>query len=216
MKVCTDSCLFGALVEVSNAGTILDIGAGTGLLSLMLSQKTQSTIIALEPDEDACSQAAENVSISPFHNIIVLPFTIQKYAMVADARFDLIVCNPPFYKNYLKSSNTQYNSSIHSSALPFDELVATTKKLLSEDGAFWLLLPNFEFNSFIRLADEYKLHLNRRFTVFHNSNSEPIRTIGVFSNNESSVINKNIYIKTVDNVYTEEFKSLLQDYYNIF
>jgi tRNA1Val (adenine37-N6)-methyltransferase len=157
MKVCTDACLFGAWVAdsawslKSGAGSVLDIGAGTGLLSLMLAQKTGALIDAVELDEDAAEQAAENFETTPWKD--------RLQVIRADARtvhlgrkYDLIISNPPFFENDLKSVDTRRNLALHSEALSLEELLGVIKKHLADDGQFAVLLPYHRKEIFTGLA----------------------------------------------------------------
>ncbi|HEX8549670.1 MAG TPA: methyltransferase [Cytophagaceae bacterium] len=216
MKVCTDSCVFGSSIEVEGAKSILDIGSGTGLLSLMVAQRTPSPIIALEPDNGAFLQSVRNVNGSPFKNITVLNQPLQEYTSSTSNKHDLILCNPPFYSNYLKSADKKYNSATHDDTLSLSELASCAKKLLANDGDFWILLPIYEFEIFVNHAHGSQLFLNKKITVFDNPKAKPIRNIGVFKHSQSRLTNSDLYIKSEDNVYSEQFQSLLSDYYLIF
>ena len=137
MKVCTDSCLFGAWIASAiedkniSAETILDIGTGTGLLSLMLAQKTNAGIDAVEIDTNAFEQATENVNASPWNKQIkVFKADIKKWN--ASLKYDLIISNPPFYENDLLPESEASSVAKHSAALTLEELITITKNLLNE------------------------------------------------------------------------------------
>ena len=136
MKVCTDSCLFGAwvasLIEKKeiNPETILDIGTGTGLLSLMLAQKTNAGIDAVEIDSNAFEQAKENILFSPWKDQIKI-FNADIKQWNAPTKYDLIISNPPFYENDLLPEDDGKNISKHSAALNLEELFATRNKFFN-------------------------------------------------------------------------------------
>jgi tRNA1Val (adenine37-N6)-methyltransferase len=156
MKVCTDACLFGAWVadklnkKEINPKKIFDIGCGTGLLSLMLAQKTSVNIDAIEIDAEAFLQATENVAISPWKDRVnIFHGPLNQFAV--HEKYDFIICNPPFYENQLKSDNEGRNAAMHSTTLSFLELTNAIKNNLSNTGQAAVLIP------FTRVADFEKM-----------------------------------------------------------
>lgn len=147
MKVCTDACLFGSLLPASSGGEgvehVLDIGTGTGLLSLMLAQKNANAIIdGVEIDGAAAQQAKENFEASPWKEKLALHNTsVQQFAEKAMHTYDVIISNPPFYESDLKSDDVKKNIAHHSAELTLEELIAISGKLLKDDGSFFVLLP---------------------------------------------------------------------------
>ncbi|MEO8711563.1 MAG: methyltransferase, partial [Parafilimonas sp.] len=146
MKVCTDACLFGAWAAHNpqlEASNILDIGTGTGLLSLIYAQKNMhASIDAIEIDEAAVQQARENFEASIWkERLHVYNTSIQQFATSSNKKYDVIICNPPFYENDLKSENKQRNLALHSDALTLEELISDVDLLLGDDGSFFVLLP---------------------------------------------------------------------------
>ncbi len=129
MKVCTDSCIFGAWVKEPKAKNILDIGSGTGLLALMLAQKHHGEIDAVEIDENAYAQTVENCLNSPWKDLInVHNIDINRYFPPEGLLYALIVCNPPFFKNHLKSADPGKNQALHDTLLTLDQLVFNIKR----------------------------------------------------------------------------------------
>ena len=150
MKVCTDACVLGAWADVgppnSTSTYLLDIGTGTGLLALMAAQRNPSAVFdAVELDEAAAGQAAENVATSPFADRVrVWQTAIQAYRPPADvpgAVYDHILTNPPFYVNSLRSPSGAVNRALHADELPFADLVAAVARLLKPGGTWSVLLP---------------------------------------------------------------------------
>lgn len=159
MKVCTDACLFGAVVaeELNEYKTVLDIGTGTGLLSLMYAQQNANSIIdAVEIDANAFEQAQQNVAASPFSNIRVVHSDIK--TLDTKNKYELIISNPPFYVNDLKSSTENRNIAMHSQLLSFDELLHTVNTVLTTNGIFAVLLPYTNQNLFIEKATAHRLY----------------------------------------------------------
>ena len=146
MKVTTDSCLFGAWTaeEVRNQNvevrTIFDIGTGTGLLPLMISQKSNATVDTIEIDKEAYEQAIENIKASPSANRInIIHGDANEF--LNPAQYDIIISNPPFYENELKSGNTKKNKAHHDEGLQLDGLLNIIQRNLKPGGKFYLLLP---------------------------------------------------------------------------
>jgi tRNA1Val (adenine37-N6)-methyltransferase len=218
MKVCTDSCLFGSLITSENTKNALDIGCGTGLLSLMVAQKNQEIqIMALEIDQNAVLDATENIQESPYSNqITILNNSVQDLAKKSNNKFDLIFCNPPFYQNYLKSDKREKNIAHHAETLTFNDLAECIDLLLKEKGSAWILLPPFEMREFISIVEEKKLYVSKRFEVRHNEN-KPIFRVIVELNRTKTILEEisiiNIY---ENNQYSPIFVELLKDYYLIF
>jgi tRNA1Val (adenine37-N6)-methyltransferase len=218
MKVCTDACLFGAWAasKVENGKSkvenILDIGAGTGLLSLMLAQKTNAQIDAVEIDEDAALQAQENFSDSQWKERLALYKTpIQHFN--PSCAYDVIVSNPPFFIQSLKSDLHQKNLAKHTESLSYDDLLVNALKLLKPKGKFFLLLPFEEFKRFETIAAQ-QLYLVEKTDVQQTTKHNFFRTMGVFTKQKSKeFIHKTISIKDEHHNYTPRFIELLKDYY---
>lgn len=218
MKVCTDSCLFGAWIAAEieqkkiNAETILDIGTGTGLLSLMLAQKTNEGIDAVEIDKNAFEQATNNVTASPWHERIkVFHSNIKNWK--APMKYDLIISNPPFYENDLLPADEGKNISKHSAALSLEELIVITKNLLNENGTLAVLLPWHRTKSFENIALKYSLFIKEKMKVKQTTSHNYFRTMLIFKKTKSETIETELTIKNSENKYSDEFKSLLKDYY---
>ena len=216
MKVCTDACLFGALISenLSYKKNILDIGTGTGLLSLMYAQKnTDAKIDAVEIDKDAAEQARENIFHSIWkENIEVYHQSIQQFANARNTRYDLILSNPPFFENDLKSPDERRNSALHSSDLSLEELVKTACELLAETGSFCVLLPFSRTEYFTRLAEEKNLYPSHQYLIRQTEKHAFFRSVLFFSKMEHEKINEEIIIKT-NETYSLRFTKLLKDYY---
>ncbi len=218
MKVCTDACLFGAWVanklekKEFLPKKIFDIGCGTGLLGLMLAQKTDAIIDAIEIDADAFLQATENVEASPFKNQInIFHGPIDQF--FAHEKYDFIICNPPFYENQLKSNNDAKNLAMHATSLSFAELAMAIKNNLSDTGTAAVLIP---FNSLEVLSEKLSavhLHINEQLNVSHSPNHTKFRSILIISSQKNDPINQEISIKDDQGNYSQGFSSILKDYY---
>lgn len=216
MKVCTDSCVFGAYVDVTNAQRILDIGTGTGLLALMAAQRTAGTIDAVEINPDAQIQARDNFATSPWAEQLQLHAeSLQGFAKHTQQQYDVILSNPPFFLSSLKSDNTAKNTAKHTGELLFEDILAFTQKHLKPQGRLYLLLPPAEATHFAQVALSYKLYLSETTAVYTYVGGKCIRHIQTYSfaPAENTII-KDIYIKEEDKLaYTTDFKELLRPYY---
>lgn len=217
MKVCTDACIFGASIDTKNAQRILDIGTGTGVLSLMLAQRTDAKIDAVEIDESAYQQAISNVEKSNFsQKISVFHQKIQDFE--PSFRYDLIISNPPFYQKSLKSADAQTNKALHAVELSLEELVEAVIRLLNPNGQFIVLLPPFEIEKLIQFAQKKGLYLSKKIMIRHNASKPVFRVIATFSNTQIQDIEESTLVIHEEDMknYSAEFRELLKDYYLIF
>jgi len=219
MKVSTDACLFGAYIasKEQNCGNektnMLDIGAGTGLLALMIAQQVKGQIDAVEIDEKAYGQIKENFQMSQWAPRLSA-YLSDVTKMDFDKKYDIIVSNPPFFKNSLKSSDLHKNLAKHSTSLPHATLAEIVSDNLANEGTFYVLLPVEEFVIFEKIAIKINLFPTEIVNIRHYPHSNNSRTIGIFSNVKTSPAAKaNITIKGDKDTYSPEFIKLLKDYY---
>jgi tRNA1Val (adenine37-N6)-methyltransferase len=216
MKVCTDACLFGAWVadqiKTKAATSILDIGAGTGLLSLLLAQKVPAFIDAVEIDAAASQQAKENVEASPWKERLTIIHT-DILQLKAEKKYDCIISNPPFFENDLKSSDQNKNAAKHDTTLTLEQLFNTAQAHLNNDASFAVLLPYHRTAACIAIAEKLHLYPVKKALVKQTAAHEPFRTMLLFSNQLSPVAEETIIIKTAQEKYSEKFSQLLKDYY---
>jgi tRNA1Val (adenine37-N6)-methyltransferase len=215
MKVCTDACLFGAwLASVIHGRNIdiLDIGTGTGLLSLMLAQQSEGNIDAIEVDESACGQAKENFLAAPWNDRLSL-YHDDIRSFEPSKKYDLIICNPPFYENELKSPDRRRNIALHDAGLTIAELMPIAKRLLKVSGRFAILLPAARADEMesLAIANDYKIA--HKCLVRQTPQHGPFRVMYILQQvAPENFISEEIIIKQGD-VYTTEFYALLKDYY---
>lgn len=217
MKVGTDGVLLGSWAPVDHKlFSILDIGAGTGIIALMLAQRTSAEQIdALEIDEEAYEQAVENFENSPWGDrLFCFHAGLDEFIEEPEDEYDLIVSNPPFYAEDYKTENEQRDLARFQDAMPFEELVEAADLLLSENGIFALILPHKEEEKFIALAKEYELYPVKITRVKGTPNSEIKRSLLAFSRNKIAEIDVDELIIEIDrHVYTPEYIELTKDFY---
>lgn len=214
MKVCTDACLFGAWLAAGWNGDedrILDIGTGTGLLSLMLAQRFTATIHALEIDESAAAQAVENFEASSWSRRLQV-IRADARSWRNSERYGLVVSNPPFFENDLRSVDPQRNLALHSSALSLEALLETITAQCAEDGKFALLLPYHRKDFFVQLAEARGFFCEKEADVRQTETHERFRTMMVFGKGTGKCMSELITIREGD-AYSNRFRELLKDYY---
>lgn len=220
MKVCTDSCLFGALLPILQLRElqVLDIGTGTGLLSLMYAQKAPNARIdAVELDESAFKQAKENFEASPWKDrlqAIQGDFRqYQKNEKNAMKKYDLIFSNPPFFEGDLKSADNQRNKAFHSTDLGFPELVESTEALLGTEGVFAVLIPFARRGKMAEIARDYGLYPYMEYVVAHTALHDYFRVIQLFSRRQVETKVEEILIRDPKQQYSLKFSELLSPFY---
>ncbi|QXP60311.1 tRNA1(Val) (adenine(37)-N6)-methyltransferase [Olleya sp. HaHaR_3_96] len=216
MKIGTDSVLLGAWTPLdTNPFSVLDIGAGTGVLSLMLAQRSHAQVIdALEIDEQAYEQCVDNFETSPWADrLFCYHADLAEFAEEIEDKYELIISNPPFYSEDYKTKNDQRDLARFTEALPFDHLVDSVSKLLSEDGIFSVVIPFKEEVNFIKLASEVKLFPNNILRVKGSDTSETKRSLLTFSFRESEIKIDTLVIETARHQYTDDYINLTKDFY---
>ncbi len=220
LKVSTDSVLLGAWVIPENYKTILDIGTGTGLLALMVAQRFPHAMVdAVEIDTEACQFAGKNIGKSTFSKRINLfPVSIQKFAEdFPENRYDLIISNPPYFKNQKPAATEKKNIQKHSRYLSPDELAAISKMLLSEDGIIALVFPMEEGRNFIATARFHGLFCSRITEVFVcPSQKSPKRLLFLFSKKKRKTVFEKLFLKDNSGKPSKEYISLTKMFYLYF
>lgn len=218
MKVTTDGCLFGAIAASQlqkGPLKVLDIGTGTGLLTLMLAQvNQQATIHAIEIEEQAALQAGENIAASPWSERITVYHQDIKDYQPTD-KYDCIISNPPFYENELKSDDRQKNKAHHDEGLLLSKLFTIIKQLLAPGGRFYILLPFKRKREAEILCKDMQLAIHHTILVRQSVTTDYFRVIvdGQHVNNDEPVIETELTIRDKDQQYTAEFTNLLKAYY---
>lgn len=223
MKIGTDSVVLGAWTSVEpQPFSILDIGAGTGVLSLMLAQRSDAQVIeALEIDNRAFEQCVDNFENSPWNDrLFCYHASLEEFAeelsgeaVGINDKYDLIICNPPFYSETYKTENTQRDLARFQDAMPFEHLLESVSTLLSEHGLFSLVIPFSEEKHFITLASKVALFPKRITHVKGTPSSDIKRSLIEFSFAEISQEISELIIETERHQYTDSYINLTKDFY---
>jgi tRNA1Val (adenine37-N6)-methyltransferase len=222
MKVTTDACLFGAWIgeelkcSTENYTSCLDIGAGTGLLSLLLAQKlAEYSFTAVEIDKEAAAQAADNCQNSPWKNRInIIQADVREISL--SSKVDLIISNPPFYEDDLRSPHANKNRAHHDESLLLKEVIDLVQQHLQSNGKFFLLLPFKRKSEIERLLIDNELHIEKLMSVKPSTEKDYFRIMIKGSRksiNQDNSISQTLEIRDKTGNYTSAFISLLKDYY---
>ncbi|MDA8859211.1 methyltransferase [Flavobacteriaceae bacterium] len=217
MKVGTDGVLLGAWCSLESLPkTILDIGTGTGIISLMLAQRSSAiTIDGLEVDPSAYMQTVDNFENSDWSDRLYCYNTsFQKFVDDTNKEtYDLIVSNPPFYTEDYITKNSSRNKARFTLSLTFKELIGGISKILSKSGFFSTIIPFKEESTFICLAEQHSLYLNEICRVQGNKNSDIKRSLMTFSFNKVKISETNLIIENSRHKYTKEYEELTNNFY---
>ncbi len=215
MKVCTDACILGAwfAAKVPTYATLLDIGSGTGLLMMMLAQKTNADVHGIEIDLPSFKQLKENISQSKWkERCKILPGDAR--TQLFPLKYDFIICNPPFFENDLASDKESEQVAKHSKLLTLEELVKIIDANLQSPGAFGVLLPFHRWEYFNELASRQGFSLTEKLFVRQTYGHTPFRAILHYSRSKENFSPEfELIIRREDGRYTAEFIELMKDYY---
>ncbi|PQJ22837.1 tRNA (adenine-N(6)-)-methyltransferase [Tenacibaculum sp. SG-28] len=219
MKIGTDGVLLGAWCSLENIpDTILDIGSGTGILALMMAQRSSASIIdAIEIDEDAFEQTVQNFELSDWgdrlygYHASCKEFTAE--IVEEGETYDLIISNPPFYSDTYPSNDSARNKARFTVHLSFEELLASVAKMLAKDGNFAVIIPFKEEAYFTNIAKKYHLHVTRRCRVKGNDKTEIKRSLLELSFRETIVKSEELTLEKDRHQYTDAYRNLVKDFY---
>ena len=217
MKIGTDSVLLGAWCPIdNNPFSVLDIGAGTGILSLMLAQRSSAEQIdAIEIDENAHEQCVGNFENSPWSDrLFCFHAGLDEFVDEPEDEYDIIISNPPFYSENYKTDNSQRDLARFQDALPFEDLVEAADLLLSENGIFVVIIPFKEEERFIDLCAEVELFLVKVTRVKGSHNTPIVRSLLAFKRYELSVLEADeLVIEINRHEYTDDYINLTKEFY---
>jgi tRNA1Val (adenine37-N6)-methyltransferase len=219
MKVGTDGVLLGAWCNVSNAGSVLDIGTGSGLIAIMQAQRnTKCYVDAVEIDIESYRQAIMNAENSPWKSRIAMHhISFQDYWMQCNKKYDMIVANPPYFQNSLLNPAAERSAARHSHSLSMDELIEGVVNLMNTDGSYCMIMPVPEARMFIEKAGQKNLYCRKITSVLPNPGKSPKRLLMEFMLTMGGVTRDNLVIELGKrHEYSDEFKALTKDFYLYF
>ena len=213
-KVGTDGVLLGASADITGVRKILDIGSGTGLISIMLAQRCDAEIVAIEPDYDSFIQACNNVILCKWSSRIRVEHTNLQNYYPGTGKFDLIVTNPPFFTGSMKNPDPRKSAARHSDTMSSDAILDGVRRLMADGGRFQLIMPYVEGNIFIAEAYRYGLYCNNILKIKPLPTAETTRLILSFSRERLIVKEKFLTIEHGSrHDFTEEYINLTKDFY---
>ncbi|PKP13134.1 MAG: tRNA (adenine-N(6)-)-methyltransferase [Bacteroidetes bacterium HGW-Bacteroidetes-3] len=216
MKVGTDGVLLGAWANLDfNPSRMLDIGAGTGLIALMMAQRSDAEIIdAIELNDAAYEQTVENFENSDWGDrLFCYHASLAEFTDEIEDKYDFIISNPPFYTSTYKELSKERAMARHAESLTYNDLLESTSKLLSENGNCAFIIPFEEAENFIKIAEKNKLYPNRITSVKGAINSAVKRSLLQFSFLKTETNFSELTLELSRHNYTEEYKNLVQDFY---
>lgn len=213
-KVGTDGVLLGASADVSGVRRILDIGSGTGLIALMLAQRSDAEIVAIEPDYESYVQICSNVSLCRWSSRIRVEHTNLQGYKPGEEKYDLIVTNPPYFKSSMKCPDPRKSITRHNDSLSSVELLSGVARLLDTNGIFQLIMPYAEGAIFIAEAQQFGLFCSHILKIKPLPASEIRRLIMTFSRERITVSEKFLTIERgARHDFTEDYRNLTKDFY---
>lgn len=215
MKVGTDGVLLGAWADVNHAKTILDIGTGTGLIALMMAQRSHAIIDAIDIESNAIMDAEYNFKNSSWSNRLTAScISLQDFTKNNKKKYDCIVSNPPFFNNSCQSDKREKMTARHTDSMSYEVLIKSVAESLSKSGTFSVILPSESEPAFIQIASTFLMHPSRITRVLPKP-SKPIKRVMMeFGFQLQPLIeNKLIYETEIRHTYTKEASMLLSDFY---
>lgn len=215
MRVGTDAVLLGAAVDIIGARNILEIGTGCGIIALMMAQRSNAMIDAIEIDADSVRQAQENVTASPWQEKIrIIHSSLQEFSRSNTKKYDLVISNPPYFSQSLKSGNERKDISRHDDQLNFKELIIHSKELMTKSGNLWVVLPVKESTDFIDTATKHDLFVNYKLLFIPKKGKAPNRNVLQFTKEKPAGIFENVMVhRNTDGTFSRDFIQFMQDYY---
>lgn len=213
MKICTDAVLFGAMAPVKQGDRVLDIGAGTGVLSLMAAQLGAAKVTAVELTQQAYQEAEINFNNSRWaERLEIVHQDIQRFALTIERQYDLIITNPPFFENHSKTIDALRNTARHTDQLPFADLIGIAGRLLSRQGLFYLLIPAHAVEKFSVQASAAGFYLINRTDfrgLAHNAAKVSALT---FSRTTAAFTERLLTIYDSHGIYSRDSEAYLTDF----
>jgi len=217
MKVGTDAVLLACYIPYQNANKILEIGCGSGVISLVMAQLCSAQIQAIDIHKSSVVQAKENFKISPWSNRLKASLvSFQDFALNGMEKFDHIISNPPFFQNSMKSPSDQRNLARHTDTLLFLEMIEASLLLLNDKGMLSVILPMVEGQGFEEIALQKGFSLHQKVLIYPKPERAPNRVVLSFGLFKKDCETKELIIRLQNNEYSENYKELTKDFYLAF
>jgi tRNA1Val (adenine37-N6)-methyltransferase len=215
MKVGMDSILLGVWTQLNLKDKVLDIGTGSGIISLLLASRGAGSIIAIDIDEPSINEALINFNSSPWRSLLNAKHQrLQDFVLDHPTKFDLIISNPPFFLQGVLSASERQSNARHARSLSYTELVYSVCKLLSKSGIFSVVLPYNTAGYFVELCRKNDLYLKRKMLIFPRRGATPNRINMEFSfQRELHIQMDMLNIREENNDYTNEYVLMTKEYY---
>ncbi len=214
MKVGTDAVLLGLLASCPEQGKILEVGSGCGVISLIIAERSQGEIIAIDPDEQSILDTKENFSSSKWNDRLECKQkTFQHFAKESTQPFNFIFSNPPYFSKSLKGPNEIRNRARHTDTLPFDQFASCTSKLLVPGGIVSVILPSDQKASFVSEMNKVGLGLIKSIDIIPIEGRTPVRVIVEFSYDNPKIDYQQLTLRNQYGEITEEYKKLGSEWY---
>lgn len=213
MKANTDATLLGGWTNANDAGNILDLGTGCGIIALMLAQRTSAYIHAIDIDASSINEAKKNFRNCRWHQRLKAShISLQNFAHSEKARFDLIVSNPPFFSNSLKNPDPRKSLARHDENMNIRELLQLSKILMTQTGQLSLILPASEEKNLFQFTSGLPLHLKRICYIYPTPEKSANRIMAEISKCKNSIEYTDITIRHPSGEHTQQYNSLLKPY----
>jgi len=215
MRVGTDAVLLGAAVDIMGAQDILEIGTGCGIIALMMAQRSDAMIDAIEIDADSVQQARENVMNSPWPDRIhIFHSSFQEFTRACSKKYELIISNPPYYSKSSKSGDTKRDIGRHTDWLNFNSLINHSKEIMKETGSLWVVLPVRESDDFIDKAMKNGLYLNDQLKFIPRKGKEPNRVVlKLMKEKKNEVTEHFLTHRNADGTFSEEYIHFMKAFF---
>lgn len=214
MKIGTDGVLLGAWADVESSHNILDIGSGSGLISLMVAQRSNATVIGIEIDSNAAIQSIENINNTPWkERLTIINSDFTNWASTQQCQFDHIVSNPPFFSSGPKAPTTARATARHENSLTYEFLIKSASQLLTKDGKLSIISPFDRKDDIIFCCELFQLYISRITLVSSKPNCTPNRILWEICRQKQISSHTHLFIRTENNGYSEDYINLTKDFY---
>lgn len=211
-RITSDACVFGASIPAQKYNTILDIGTGTGLLALMLAQRSSAHVTAIEIDAIAFNQAWGNVRRSPFSSRVQVEHTsLQEWHSAKGATFECVVCNPPFFEGQLQSPESRRNKAAHSTELTLKVLCEIVNQICTQH--FYVLYPTPTLKELLSIAKDCDFFCTSLLHIAHSEHHAPRRSCVQLSKEPAACTESTLATRNQDGSYSAQYRQLLSDYF---